>query len=336
MINIGVIGCGHWGPNHIRVFSSFNNARIIGISDLEESRLRYFSEQYPGIETYHDYQSITQHPDIEAVVVSTPTETHYQIVKHALESGKHVLCEKPLCQTPEEGRELVKLAEARHLVLMVGHIFLYNAGILKLKELLQSEDMGRLVYLSATRTNLGPVRHDVNAVYDLATHDISIYNFLLDSIPYEASAVGIDFLQPSLHDVAFISLKYPGGVMANIRVSWLDPKKIRHITVVGDQKMATWDDLAEMGPVILYDKGIVKEPYYSNYGEFQLLAREGDVTIPKVKLQEPLRTQDNHFIRCIEEGEPLISDGVFGLDIVKILLAINQSITSGGQPIAIK
>jgi predicted dehydrogenase len=336
MINIGVIGCGHWGPNHVRVFSSLRNSKVIAVADLDPQRLQYVIEQYPTLSVHADYSAILENSKIDAVVISTPTDTHYHIVKHALQAGKHVLCEKPLCRKVNEGEELVVLARERHVILMVGHVFLFNTGILKLKELLTAQALGKIFYFSATRTNLGPIRQDVNAVYDLATHDISICNFLLDYTPLEVSAVGVAFLQSGIQDVAFISLKYPSEIVANIRVSWLDPKKVRQMTIVGDKKMATWDDLAEVGPVVIYDKGVIKEPYYSNYGEFQLLAREGDVTVPKIKPQEPLGVQNSYFLSCIEQGVIRISDGQFGVDVVRILAAVNDSIASGGQPVAVR
>ena len=335
MINLGVIGCGHWGPNHIRVFSSLRKATVRAVSDLDPERLQYVAEQYPTVSLQTDFQAMLANAAIDAVVIATPTDSHYQIVKQALQAGKHVLCEKPLCRHVAEGAELVALAREKQALLMVGHIFLFNAGILKLKELLTAQALGKIFYLSATRTNLGPIRQDVNAVYDLATHDIAICHFLLDSMPVEVSAVGVAFLQQDLHDAAFISLKYPQGIVANLRVSWLDPKKVRQLTIVGDQKMATWDDLAEMGPVILYDKGVIKEPYYSNYGEFQLLAREGDVTVPKLKLQEPLRAQNSYFLECIERGAVGMSDGQMGVEVVRILAAVNASMAAGGQPVTI-
>lgn len=335
MVHIGVIGCGHWGPNHIRVFSSLRESNVISVADPDAQRLQYIKEQYPNIETYEDAAGLLNDSRIEAIVVATPTHTHYELVKAALSAGKHVLCEKPLCQSVEEGQELVDLAEQQKCILMVGHIFVFNSGILKLKELIQEKYLGDIYYLSATRTNLGPIRNDVNVAYDLATHDISICNFLLDDSPIAVSAVGASFLQETIHDMAFITLTYPNNVFANIRASWLDPRKVRQMTVVGDQKMVTWDDLAPMGPVTIYDKGVAKEPYYNCFGEFQLLSREGDVTIPKVRMEEPLKTQNQYFLLCLETGKVPISDGHSGVILVKILTAINQSLHSGGQPVHI-
>ena len=336
MINIGIIGCGHWGPNHIRSFSYLPNSTIVAAADMDNHRLQYIAEQYPHLSTHKDYKEILENPNVEAVVISTPTHTHYEITKKALQAGKHILCEKPLCKSVEEGEELVSLAKTSRLVLMVGHIFLFNPGIIKLKELLKFNDLGRIYYLTAIRTNLGPVRNDVNTVYDLASHDISIFNFLLDSIPTEVSAIGASFLQKPIEDITFISLKYPGDILVNIRASWLDPKKVRQITIVGDKKMATWDDLAEMGPVVVYDKGVIREPYYNDYGEFQLLAREGDIAIPKIKMEEPLKAQNKYFLSCIEDRAVPISDGTCGVNVVKVIIAITNSISLEGQQVIIE
>jgi predicted dehydrogenase len=336
MRNIAVIGCGHWGPNHIRVFSFLRDSSVIAVADPDISRRSYIAEQYPNISLHEEYHHILENPDIDAVIVATPTHTHYEIVKTSLQAGKHVLCEKPLCESVQEGEKLVDLAQKQDRVLMVGHIFLFNPGIIKLKELMTSDNLGKVHYLSATRTNLGPIRTDVNVVYDLATHDISIFNFLLDSIPLEVSAVGASFLQKTIQDVAFITLSYPGNIVANIRASWLDPKKVRQLTVVGDKKMATWNDLAKIGPVIIYDKGVIKEPYYDDFGEFQLLAREGDITIPKIKMGEPLQSQNAYFLSCLEKGACPLSDGKIGVDVVKVLSAIAQSLALSGQPVPIQ
>lgn len=336
MINIGVIGCGHWGPNHIRNFANFPNSQVVAVADLDSNRLKQIPKQYPGVTVEKDYMKVLEKEDVDAVIISTPTKTHYRITKDALDANKHILCEKPLCQTVEEGEELAALAEKKGLILMVGHVFLFNPGIIKLKELLKFNDLGKIYYLAATRTNLGPIRNDVNSVYDLASHDISIFNFLLDSPPLEVSAVGMSFLQRGIEDVTFISMKYPNDILANIRVSWLDPKKVRQITVVGDKKMASWDDLANVGPVMVFDKGVLREPYYEDYGEFQLLAREGDAIIPRVRMEEPLRAQARYFLSCLERKSIEVSDGRNGLDVVRVITAVTKSISVGGHPIKVE
>lgn len=336
MINVGVIGCGQWGPNHIRNFSNLSNSKVVAVADLDSQRLKHIIEQHPSIITERDYTKLLERKDIAVIVVATPTKTHYRITKDALEAGKQVLCEKPLCQSVKEGEELIAMAEKMGLILMVGHVFLFNPGILKLKELLRFDDLGKIYYLSATRTNLGPIRSDVNSVYDLASHDISIFNFLLDALPIEVSAVGMSFLQKQIEDVAFISMKYPNDILANIHVSWLDPKKLRQITVVGDKKMVAWDDLANIGPVMVFDKGVLREPYYGDYGEFQLLAREGDAIIPRVKMEEPLRVQAKYFLSCLERQSIEVSNGRSGVDVVRVIAAVIKSISMGGQPVKVE
>jgi predicted dehydrogenase len=330
---IGVIGCGHWGPNHIRVFSQLRESRVLACADLDQKRLDALRETHPQVEPYKDYRAMLRSAELDAVVVAAPTRTHHSIVKDALEAGKHVLCEKPLCVATVEGEELVALAAGKGLILMTGHVFLFNPGIVKLKELIRFHDTGRLYYMRALRTNLGPIRQDVNSVFDLATHDISIFNFILDALPESVSAVGGTYLQEHLEDVAFISLRYPNGVLGNIQVSWLDPKKLREIVVVGDKKMLVWDELSSPGPIHIYDKGVMREPYYDDYGQFHLLAREGDITIPKVRLEEPLKVQNRFFLQCIREKSIKMSDGPFSLGIVRTLEAIERSLKLGGASV---
>jgi predicted dehydrogenase len=336
MINIGVIGCGHWGPNHIRNFTNLQNSKVIAVSDLDQNRLNNIKTQYPGIVVEKDYKNLLKNDNIDAVVISTPTKSHYKIAKDSLNQGKHVLCEKPLCFTVKEATKLVELSKSNKLILMVGHVFLFNNGIKEIKNLIVKKNLGNIYYISAIRTNLGPIRNDVNSVYDLASHDISIFNFLFDSLPIEVSAVGMCCLQTNIEDVTFISLKYPKNILANIRVSWLDPKKVRQITVVGNKKMVSWDDLSLTGPITIYDKGVIKEPYYIDYGEFQLITHEGDAFIPKIKKEEPLQAQARYFLECIENNKIKISNGKFGLDVVKVVDCINISIKYNGIPIKIK
>jgi predicted dehydrogenase len=335
MINIGVIGCGHWGPNHIRVFSQLRESRVVACADLNPKRLEVIRENYPQVTLFSDYRELLKVPSLDAVVVAAPTGAHYPVVKAALEANKHVLCEKPLCTQSHEAAELVALAKARQRVLMTGHVFLFNAGIVKLKELLGAGEPGRIHYLRALRTNLGPVRQDVNSVFDLATHDIAIFNFILGSQPKTVSAVGGRFLQEKVEDVAFISLCYPNNILGHIQVSWLDPKKLREIVVVGDRKMVIWDELAPAGPITIYDKGVDRPQDYADFGQFQLLMREGDITIPKIRAEEPLKVQNRFFLKCLSDGRLPMNDGPFAVEVVKVLEAIEKSLKNGGAPAAV-
>ena len=337
MINVGIIGCGHWGPNHIRIFSHFADSKALMCADLDENRLKSIKETFLNIKTTANYKDILSNPDIDAVCIASPTNTHYTITKEALESDKHVLCEKPLALTVAECAELKELAEKQNKILMVGHVFLFNAGIQQLKQYIQSNELGNIHYLYSLRTNLGPFRYDVNALWDLAPHDISIFNYLFDSCPINVSARGQKCLGTAQEDLAFATLEYPGNVMANLHVSWLDPKKVRQITVVGDKKMVEWDDLDNTGPIKLYDKHVEKtSTFYETYGEFQLLSKEGSITYPKVSFVEPLKAQGQYFIDCIKESKlPDIADAQKGLDVVKTLVAIQESMDQLGTSIAV-
>ncbi len=335
-IRIGIIGYGQWGPNHVRNFSACPNAHVTAIADSRPERLTAARQQSNHVPHYFPTaEALLASGQVDAVVVSTPTGTHAAMVRRALEAGLHVLCEKPLCTHATEGDELVALAKRATRMLMVGHVFLFNQGILKLREYLQQGTLGDLYYLAARRTNLGPIREDVNAAFDLAAHDLAIFQFLLGRQPAEVSAVGRAFLQPNIHDAAFLTLTYPPQTLAHIQVSWLDPKKVREITLVGSRKMAVWDDLALVGPVSLYDTGVIREQYYDDYGHFHLLAREGDVTIPRIKMEEPLRAQARYFLSCIERGAMDYSDGASGVAVVRILEAVNRSMAQRGAPVSL-
>ncbi|MBI3306459.1 MAG: Gfo/Idh/MocA family oxidoreductase [Candidatus Omnitrophica bacterium] len=335
MINIGIIGCGQWGPNHVRNFSHLSGSRALMCADLNEKRLKAMKETFRNIHPTYDHREILRHPKIDAVVISTPTKTHYQLVKESLLAGKDVLCEKPLCTSIPEARQLIKLAKKLKRILMVGHVFLFNSGIQKLHNLIDDGSCGRLYYMHSQRTNLGPFRTDVNAVWDLATHDIAIFNHLLKSQPLEVSARGGKFLQKKIEDVAFISLFYPMNVLVNIHVSWLDPRKVRQITVVGDKKMVIWDDLDNVGPIRCYDRRVIPHYYYQTFGEFYLLAKEGNITIPKVDLSEPLKAQDGHFLDCIRNRKQPLTNAQSGLDVIKVLEAIQKSLAQKGRSVRI-
>ena len=337
LINIGVIGCGHWGPNHIRVFSHLPGSKVLMCADPDESRRDAIQKTFLNVEVTGDHRDVFNNPDIQAVCIAAPTNLHYSLAKEALECGKHVLCEKPLAMDPEECRELKSLAQKTGKILMVGHIFLFNAGIVWLKEYISSGELGKIYYAYSTRTNLGPFRYDVNALWDLAPHDISIFNYLFDSCPLNVSGRGQKCLGGSLEDMAFATLEYPDNVLANVHVSWLDPKKVRQITIVGDKKMVVWDDLDNVGPIKLYDKHVEKtKTFYETYGEFQLLSQEGSIMIPKIGSSEPLKRQGEYFLECITETSSAeLVDAQKGLEVVQVLCAIQASMKQKGAAVSI-
>jgi predicted dehydrogenase len=304
------------------------------VADPDKARLEHMGDTYPGLlRCEQDYRLILDDSAIDAVVIATPVSTHYDIVRESLLAGKHVLCEKPLCKHSNQGEELVELARTSGRILMVGHVFLFNSGILKLKQLVDTGELGTLQYLAASRTNLGRFQKDVNVVYDLCSHDISIFNWLVGSEPEVVSAMGASFVQSGIEDVAFVSMKYPGNILAHLHASWLDPKKVRQITLVGNRQMATWDDLQPTTPIAIYDKGANAVRDYNDFGEFLRLSMwDGDIRLPKVRFDEPLKVQASEFVKSLRDGQAERSDGAFGLRVVKILKAINTSIQHGGSP----
>ena len=330
-VTVAVVGCGHWGPNHIRAFSSLPGARVTRAVDPDASRREHIQRAYPAVLTSSDLEPALDDDAVSAVVVAAPAATHYEITSAALSARKHVLCEKPLCLTSQQCQALEALARRQGVILMVGHIFLFNSGILKIKELIAGGELGRLQYVTAVRTNLGPVRQDVNAAYDLASHEVSIFNHLFDGVPERVSAVGRACLGGAVEDVVFLTMWYPDGLIANVTASWLSPKKVREITLVGDRKMVVWNDMAA-DPVSIYDQGAPIEPYYENFGEFQLSGRKGDVTIPRLSSEEPLRSQAQFFIDAIKTGSASICGPECAWEVVRTLEAIDESIRQGGRP----
>jgi predicted dehydrogenase len=306
-------------------------------ADLDEKRLSAIQALFPEIKTTTNYKEILNNKDIHAVVISVPTNMHFQFAKEALEHDKHVLCEKPLALIPEECLILKSLADAKKKILMVGHVFVFNLGITKLREYIQTGEIGKVQYAHSERTNLGPFRYDVNALWDLAPHDISIFNYLLSNRPIGVSARAQKCLGHSLDDLCFATIEYPDNILVNVHVSWLDPKKVRQITIVGDKKMLAWDDLDNVGPIKLYDKHVEKTSvYYETYGEFQLLSREGNITIPNVGFNEPLKAQGKFFIDCIEgKSNPEVADAQKGYEVVKTLCAIQESVDKKGAQVGI-
>lgn len=335
-VRIGVIGCGHWGPNHIRVFSELADCEVVACADLSTDRLGKMKQRFPQIETTTDHHDILDNDNIDAVIICTPTATHAAIAKECLQSGKHVLVEKPICTNPANALELGRLAESKNLILMVGHIFVFNNGVRKLRELIASDHLGRVHYLDAVRTNLGPIRGDVNALYDLATHDISIFNYLLDATPVRVSATGRCYTQRNIEDVCFATLEYPDGTLGHIHVSWLNPRKVRTLTVIGDRKMGHWDDVNPFDTLRIYDKGVAEEPYYDSYGEFQYLLRSGDVHMPSFHRTEPLVNQAVAFRDSIVGGE-LIGPGYRdGMNVAQVLEAACQSMRENGAACSVE
>lgn len=336
MINVSVIGSGYWGPNLIRNFAELDLADLKSVCDLREDRLGIISKSYPTVTTTTDYKEVFADTGVDAVVLATPAATHYSLVKKALLSNKHVMVEKPLALKTSECKELINLATERTKVLMVGHTFIYNDAVNFLKNYIDSGELGKVFYLYSQRLNLGRIRHDLNAMWNFAPHDVSIVLHLLDEKPIRVSAKGLTYIQEGIEDVVFINLDFPSGVTAHIHVSWLDPQKVRRMTVVGDKRMVTYDDVSSDAKIQVYDKGVTKIPNsnsprdFETFGEFQLLLRSGDVHIPSFKFREPLANECAHFVECIMEGKTPLTDGIAGMEVVRILEGAQRSLDENG------
>lgn len=280
-----------------------------------------------------DYLQLLKDPAIDAVTIATPSVTHALIAKEALLAGKHVLVEKPLCLTAREAETLCRIAQTKERILMVGHTFLFHSGIHALKKFIHAGQLGIIHYLHSERTNLGPIRQDVNVLIDLAPHDISIFIYLLDQMPKAVAAQGASYIKKGREDVAFINLFFPNNILANILVSWIEPCKVRRITVIGSRKMAVFDDVNLPELIKIYDKGVMKPKRYSDFGEFQLVLRDGDIHIPKIVLSEPLKTQCQTFLHAIERGRLSLSDATYGWKVVRVMEAAQRSLRQHGRPV---
>jgi len=337
---IAVIGAGHWGPNLIRNFHNRQRSEVVHVIDRDQGRLAQVASRYPDIATSVDAEDAFRDPGVDAVVVATPTVTHHPLVKRALEAGKHVLVEKPIAASGDEADELCELAERHDLILMVGHVFLYNGAVRAVKQYLESGELGRVYYISMVRTNLGPIRADVNAAWDLASHDISIVNYWLDADPLTVSSVGGSWINANVEDAVFATIRYPGDVLVNLHTSWLNPRKARDITVVGERKMLTFDDINLTEPIRIYDKYVSDEAspagFVDTFATFRASVRDGDIRIPNVSLGEPLKNECDEFIECVENGTAPTSDGRLGTRVVRALEALTRSTQNAGREEAIE
>jgi predicted dehydrogenase len=306
------------------------NCEVHGVADANQERLNAFHTRYPGIKHYSDYKDILNNKEIDAVVVSTNLSTHYQIAKDVLNAGKHMLLEKPVTTLVSDAEDLIAIARKKGLIFMSGHTFLYNQAVRDTKKYLEKGEIGKVLYLHAERTNLGPIRNDTNALWDLAPHDISIFLYLLGQMPSGVSAHGGSYLKKDREDVIFLTLRFPDGTIGNIHVSWLDPCKVRKITVIGDKKMILFDDLNSLEPIKLFDKGVEFPKEYGSYGDFRHILRDGDILIPKIKLTEPLKNECAAFIDAVDKNEKPLSDGELGLQVVKVLFAAQASLKNNG------
>ena len=324
-IAVGVVGCGYWGPKHVRVLDSMAGVGQVVAIDVDDAARKEVTKKYTSVIGLPDVESAL--PIIDALVVATPPRTHAPIALSALRAGKHVLVEKPFATSSEEAIGLIREAEAQGVTLMTGHTFEYNAAVWRLREAVQSGELGDVYYLDTARLNLGLYQPDVNVMWDLAPHDISILNYVLGSRPTEVSAIGHSFAKNGFEDVAYLNLEYGDiDAEAHVHVSWLDPSKVRRVTVVGSLKMAVYNDVATEEKIRVFDKGVGRfEAGGGDKAPVPLSYRYGDIVSPYVEFREPLLVQDEHFVHCINTGEQPATDGESGLAIVAVLEAAEQS-----------
>lgn len=325
MLRVGLVGLGYWGPNHARVLANNERCEFSACCDLDPGRRGKITRQYPSLEGFGAFDELLK-SNIDAVVIATNIGTHYELAKRALMRGKHVLVEKPLADSSQKAAELTRIAKSAKRILMTGHTFIYSPPVVKVKELIDSGSLGALRYVSVSRVNLGLYQKDVDVIWDLAVHDLSILLYWLGESPIQAWSFGRACIHTK-RDVAFLWYKFPSGVIASCEVSWLAPQKMRRTCVIGSEKMIVYDDLDPWGKIKLFERGVeLATP--SDFGEFQLTYRMGDVISPNLANVEPLAVEIDHFLKCIETGEVPITNGEFGTDVVRAI----ESAIEGGQP----
>ena len=330
-VRVGVVGCGHWGPNHIRIFSSLRaaGARMRVAADRDAARRRYVADLYPWVRVEEEAEAVLGDDGVDAVVVATPVHTHYDFARRALMAGKHVLVEKPFVTEVRLAEDLIALARKADRVLMVGHTFEYTAAVNRIRSIVLEEMLGDVLYIRSERVNLGLFQKDINVLWDLAPHDVSILLYILQALPTHISAIGSAHVTSGIEDVVILTMEFAPALMANVIVSWLDPRKVRQMTLVGNRKMLVYDDLSANEKIRIYDRGVDGPKHYDSFGEFQYSYRYGDIVTPMLKESEPLRAECAHFLECIRNGEEPRSSGEVGLRVTRVRSAAQKSLRSG-------
>jgi predicted dehydrogenase len=332
-IVIGVVGCGYWGPNLVRNFKGLSNCHLKAMCDTSVSRLEHMRSLYPDVEGLTDYEHLLNGVGLDAVVVATPVKYHFALAKASLLAGKHTFIEKPMASSAAECEELIEIAERNGLVLMIGHTFLYSAPVRKIAEIIEAGDLGEIRYINSRRLNLGLFQKDINVAWDLAPHDISIILYLLGEGPLVVNCQGNAHVTPGIEDVTNISLSFRHKRFATIQSSWLEPRKVREMTIVGTRRMIVYDDLQTLEKIRVYDVRVERPPHYDSFADFHYSYHYGDSYIPHLKQEEPLKTECQHFLDCIEKGAKPLSSGSEGLELVRILEASSQSLKNHGAPV---
>jgi len=332
-IRVGVVGCGYWGPNLVRNFRSLPGCSLEMMCDISEQRLTHLKTLYPEVKGEMDFEHMLNGAGLDAVVVATSVRAHYPMAKASLLAGKHTFIEKPMASSAAECEELIELAHQKGVVLMVGHTFLYSPAVRKIKEIVDSGDIGDIRYISARRLNLGLFQKDINVTWDLAPHDISIILHIMEEQPVSINCRGSAHVTPGIEDVTTMSLHFRKERTAIIHSSWIDPRKIREITIVGSTRMIVYDDVAQQEKIRIFDARVERPPHYDTFAEFHYAYHYGDMYVPYIKQEEPLKNECQHFLDCIRQGTPPLTGGQQGLDLVRILEASSESLVRGGAPV---
>jgi predicted dehydrogenase len=327
---VAAVGCGYWGPNIIRNLDAVPGFDLRWVCDADEGRLNPVAAKYPSALATTRVDDVLEDPTVDAIYLATPVSTHYELAKRALRERKHVLIEKPLATTIDQAEELAEIATANRLTLMVGHTFVFSPPVRKVKELIDRGLIGPIYYVETTRVNLGLFQKDVSVLWDLGPHDLSILIYWLGEVPVRVSARGRSYHGEALEDVAFLTLEFPSGILAQVQISWLAPSKLRRTSIVGRQRMIVYDDLEPVEKVKVFDRGVDRQP--ASFGEFQLTYRSGDILSPRLDTTEPLFIECEHFLECIRTGREPDTSPRSGVDVVRVIQAAERSLRCGGAP----
>jgi predicted dehydrogenase len=333
MVGIGVIGYGYWGPNLVRNFIETPDTQVIAVSDLSQGRLDLVQRRYPMVQVTNEYRDLLRDPKIDAIAISTPVSTHFPLAMEALKAGKHVLVEKPMTASSVEAAKLIEEAERRNLVLMVDHTFVYTGAVRKIRELIDKGSLGEIYYYDSTRANLGLFQQDVDVIWDLAVHDLSIMEYILPEQAQEVSATGSGHVDGAAENIAYVSVFYQSSLIAHLNVNWLSPVKIRRTLVGGSKQMIVYDDTESSEKVKLYDKGVVVKNGPESRYKLLVSYRSGDMYAPQIDITEALRVEAQHFADCVSKGHKPITDGYAGLRVVSILEAATRSMKRHGKSV---
>jgi predicted dehydrogenase len=332
-IKIGVVGCGYWGPNLVRNFRSLPDCHLKMMCDTSEQRLAHLKSLYPEVEAATDYNQMLNGVGLDAVIIATAVRSHHPLAKASLLAGKHTFIEKPMASSSHECEELIEIARKNGLVLMIGHTFLYSPAVRKIKEIVDSGDIGEIRYINARRLNLGLFQKDINVTWDLAPHDIAIVLSIIGEQPITVNCQGSAHITPGIEDLTTMCLSFQRQRTAIIQSSWLDPRKVREMTIVGSKRMIVYDDVAPLEKIRIFDARVECPPHYDTFAEFQYAYHYGDIYSPYIKQEEPLKTECQHFLDCIKFGKTPLTDGRQGLELVRILEASSESLKKGGAPV---